>query len=131
MTAQTTSATSTGSWTTKNRVGLGLAVLYAVSNIPTVLIPVGNDGGPPFAIGLICTILALVATAAGLVAWRKDSRPAARLTTASLIVVTLTALPAFFLDVSAAVKVVAAVGVVVMVAIVTLVFSGTPREASA
>ena len=131
MTTPTTSAPSTTTWTTKNRVGLGLAVLYAVANLPTVLIPVSNDGGPPFAIGLICTILAFVATAAGVVAWRKDNRAAARLTTASLIVITLTALPAFFLDVSAAVKVVAAVGVVLMVAIVTLVFSGAPREVSA
>jgi hypothetical protein len=121
----TTTPQATTSWTTKNKVGLGLAVLYALANIPTVFIPVDNGDGPPFAIGLICTILAVVATVAGIVAWRQGSRPAARLTAASLIVITLTALPAFFLDVPAVVKVVAAFGVVLMVAIVTLVFSGT------
>ncbi len=131
MTDLSTTSGATTTWTTKNKTGLGLAVLYAVANIPTVLIPVSNDGGPPFAIGLICTILAVVATVAGVVAWRQGSRSAARLAAASLIVITLSALPAFFLDVSAVVKVVAAVGVVLMVVIVTLVFSGASGEASA
>ncbi|RNL77738.1 hypothetical protein [Nocardioides marmorisolisilvae] len=130
MTNLTTSSAAT-TWTTKNRIGIALAVLYAVANIPTVLIPAGNDDGPPFAVGLICTILAVVATAAGVVAWRQGSRSAARLAAASLIVITLSALPAFFLDVPAAVKVLAAVGVLLMVAIVTLVFSGAPGEARA
>lgn len=131
MTDMTTSSATSTTWTTRNKIGIGLAVIYAVANIPTVLIPVDNADGPPFAIGLICTILAVVATVAGIVAWRQSSRSAARLTAASLIVITLSALPAFFLDVSAMVKVVAAVGVVLMVVIVTLVFSGTPREARA
>jgi len=128
MTDLTTTDNATTGWTTKNKVGLGLAVLYAVVNIPTVFIPVDNGDGPPFAIGLICTVLAVVATVAGVVAWRRGSRPAARLTAASLIVITLTALPAFFLDVPAGVKVVAAVGVLVMVAIVALMFSGPQRD---
>jgi tryptophan-rich sensory protein len=130
MTDLTTSAQAATPWTTKNKVGLGLAVLYAVVNIPTVFIPVDNaDGdGPPFAISLICTILAVVATVAGVIAWRQGSRPAARLTAASLIVITLTALPAFFLDVPAGIKVVAAVGVVLMVVIVALMFSGPQRS---
>jgi len=128
MTDLTTTDQSATSWTTKNKVGLGLAVLYAVLNIPTVFIPVDNGDGPPFAIGLICTILAVVATVAGVVAWRSGSRSAARLTAASLIVITVTALPAFFLDVPAGVKVIAAVGVLVMVAIVALMFSGPQRD---
>jgi hypothetical protein len=130
MTDTTTTAPAAADWTTKNKVGLGLAVFYAVTNIPTVFIPVDNGDGPPFAIGLICTVLAVVATVAGVVAWRRRNRSAARLTAASLIVITLTALPAFFLDVPAAVKVLAAVGVLLMVAIVALVFSGTSRAAS-
>lgn len=128
MTDLTTTDLTATTWTTKNKVGLGLAVLYAVLNIPTVFIPVEDGDGPPFAIGLICTVLAVVATVAGIVAWRRGSRPAARLTAASLIVITLTALPAFFVDVPAAVKVVAAVGVLVMVAIVALMFSGPQRD---
>jgi hypothetical protein len=127
MTDLTTSAQAPTTWTTKNKVGLGLAVLYAVANIPSVFIPVDNGDGPPFAIALICTILAVVATVAGVVAWRQCSRAAARLTAASLIVITLTSLPAFFLDVPAAIKVIAAIGVVLMVVIVTLMFSGPER----
>src|SRR4051794_39409566 len=130
MTDLTTSDQTATAWTTKNKVGLGLAVLYAVANIPTVFIPVDAGDGPPFAISLICTILAVVATVAGVVAWRQGSRPAARLTAASLVVITLTALPAFFLDVPAGVKVVAAVGVVLTVVIVVLMFSGAQRSSS-
>lgn len=131
MTNLTASPTATNSWTTRNKVGLGLAILYGVANIPTVLTPSGNNDGPPFAINVICTVLGVVATVAGVVAWRSGSRSAARLTAASLIVVTLTALPAFFVDVPAAIKVVAAVGVVLMVVIVTLLFSGTDRRGDA
>jgi FtsH-binding integral membrane protein len=114
-------------WTPKNKVGLGLALLYAVVNIPTVLVPVDDGDGPPFAIGLICTVLAVVATVAGVVAWRSGSGPAARLTAASLVVITLTSLPAFFVDVPAAVKVISAAGVVLVVLIVTLMFAPAAR----
>ncbi|MFL6023076.1 MAG: hypothetical protein ACJ72O_07020 [Marmoricola sp.] len=126
LTATTAAEPSTG-WTTKNKIGLGLAVFYGVANIPTVFVPVDNGDGPPFAIALICTLLAVVATVAGVVAWRRGSRPAARLTAASLIVITLTALPAFFIDVPAVVKVVAAAGVLLMVAIVALMFAPAKR----
>ncbi|MFL6061074.1 MAG: hypothetical protein ACJ72E_07580 [Marmoricola sp.] len=130
MTETTAPSTAQSAWTTKNKVGLGLAVLYAVLNIPTVFIPVDNGDGPPFAIGLICTLLGVVAAAAGVVAWRNGSRQAARLTAASLIVITLTALPAIFLDLPAAVKVVSAVGVVLMLVIVVLMFAGPQRHGS-
>lgn len=128
----TTSSPATGertAWTTKNKVGLGLAIFYAVTNLPTVLAPnTGTDDGPPLSIGLICTILSAVALVAGIVAWRKVSRPAARLTAASLIIVTLTSLPAFFVDVPAVVKVLVGLGVVWTIAFVVLMFS-PPRRA--
>lgn len=124
-------AATSASWTTRNKVGLGLAIFYGLTNIPSVLAPSGGDGddGPPFAILVICSILGVVATVAGIVAWRRRSRPAARLTAASVVVITLTSLPAFFVDVSAGVKVLVAAGVVLTVVIVVLMFS-TGRQAS-
>lgn len=114
-------------WTTKNKIGLSLAIFYAITNIPTVFIPRGGGEGPPFAIGLISTLLALVAAPAAVVAWRRGSRAAARLTAASLIVITLTALPAFFVDVPAGVKVIAASGILLQVVTVLLMFSPPQR----
>jgi hypothetical protein len=129
MTTTTASGTRTRSaWSTKNKVGLGLAILYAITNLPTVFVPnTGTDDGPPLAIGIVCTVLSAVALVAGILAWRNGSRPAARLTAASLIVVTLTSLPAFFVDVPAGVKIAVAAGVVFTVVFTVLIFSPSRR----
>ena len=117
-------------WSTRNKVGLALAILYAITNIPSVLIPTpGDEDGPPMAILVVCSVLGVIAAVAGVVAWRKGSQPAARLTAASIIVITLTSLPAFFVDVPAGVKALCAVGVVLTVLIVVLMFSSSKRQA--
>jgi hypothetical protein len=59
--------------------------------------------------------------------WRSGSRPAARLTAASLIIVTLTSLPAFFVDVPAAIKILVAAGVVLNAVFTVLIFSPGKR----
>ena len=127
-TTATTSTEAPTSWSTKNKVGLGLAIAYAITNIPSALIPT-PDGqeGPPMAILIVCTVLSVVALVAGIVAWRSGSRPAARLTAGSLVVVTLTSLPAFFVDVSAGIKLLVAAGVVITIAFVVLMFSPAKR----
>lgn len=126
----TTAPTSTSTaWSTKNKVGLGLAIFYAVTNLPSAFVPVdtGEEAGPPMAILVVCSVLAAVALVAAVVAWRTGSRPAARLTAASLIVVTLTSLPAFFVDVPAGIKILVAAGVAITIAIVVLMFSPPKR----
>lgn len=116
-------------WSTKNKIGLGLAALYAATNIPSVLLPTPDgEAGPPMAILVVCTVLAVVALVAVVVAWRTGSRPAARLTAASLIVITLTSLPAFFVDVPAGITVLVAAGVVLTIVIVVLMFSPPRRR---
>ena len=123
-------STSTSPWNTKNKVGLGLAIFYGITNIPSFLIPTGDgEDGPPLAILIISSLLGLVAVVAGVVAWRTGSQPAARLTAASIIIVTLTSLPVFFVDVSADIKAISAVGVVLTVVIVVLMFSSSKRQA--
>ena len=114
-------------WSTKNKVGLVLALVYAVGNLPTVLAPSGGDDAPPFAINLISTVLGAIGLVAGIVALRTGSRAAARLTAGSLIVLTVTAIPAFVVGVPAFVKVLAAVSIVLMVVIVVLMFSPPKR----
>lgn len=131
-TTTTTAVAQTGTpanWTTKNKVGLGLGIFYAIANIPSFLFSTDSGDGPPLGIMIVCSILGVVATVAGVVAWRQGSRSAARLTAASLVIITLTSLPAFFVDVAAGVKVLTAISVVLTVAIVVLMFSPQRRQA--
>jgi hypothetical protein len=129
MTTTATTDTSTTTWSTKNKVGLGLAIFYALINLPSAFTPVPEgETGPPMAILVACTILAAVALVAGVMAWRTGSRPAARLTAASLIIITLTSLPAFFVDVPAAIKILVAAGVLLTVVFTVLIFSPGKRS---
>ena len=117
-------------WSTKNKVGLSLAIFYAVLNIPSAALPTHDgDQGPPLAILIVCSILGVVALASAIIAWRKGSRPAARLAAGSLIVITLTSLPAFFVDVPAGIKVLVSLSVLLTIAIVLLMFSPPKRAA--
>jgi hypothetical protein len=129
MTTTATTDTSTTTWSTKNKVGLGLALFYALVNLPSAVLPApeGAEDGPPMAILVVCSLLAAVALVAGVMAWRTGSRPAARLTAASLIIITLTSLPAFFVDVPAAIKILVAAGVVLTVVFTVLIFSPSKR----
>lgn len=127
-----TTTAATTSWTTRNKVGLGLAVVYGVVNIPSVLTaPPEGEVGPPMSIMIVCSILGVVAAVAGVMAWRTRSRAAARLTAASVIIITLTSLPAFFVDVPAGIKALVAVSVLLTVAIVVLMFSPARRTSAA
>lgn len=125
MTTTASPGTSTpAAWSTKNKVGLGLAMAYALTNLPSAITPVPEGvTGPPMSILWACSILSAVALVAGVVAWRTGSRPAARLNAASMIIVTLTSLPAFFVDVPAAIKILVAAGVVLTVVFTVLIFS--------
>jgi len=119
------------SWTTKNKVGLGLAIFYGITNIPSFLeAPAPGEEGPPMAILIVDSVLGVLATVAGIIAWRTGSRAAARLTAATVIVITLTSLPAFFVDIPAFIKVIVAVSVVLTVAIIVLMFSPAKRSAA-
>jgi hypothetical protein len=128
-TTATNDTSTTTAWSTKNKVGLGLAIAYALTNLPSAVLPApeGAQDGPPMAILVACSVLSAVALVAGVMAWRSGSRPAARLTAGSLIIITLTSLPAFFVDVPAAIKVLVAAGVVLTVVFTVLIFSPAKR----
>jgi hypothetical protein len=116
---------TTSAVTTKQKVGLGLCIVYGVTNIPSVLMPTPDgDAGPPFGILVVCTVLGLVATVAAAVAWR-GSRLALRVAAGAAIVITLTALPALFVD-----DVLGALSVLITVVMVVLMFSAERRSAT-
>ncbi|MCW2788174.1 MAG: hypothetical protein JWP56_477 [Aeromicrobium sp.] len=115
-------------WSTRNKVGLGLAIFYGFANIPSFLTAADDaEEGPPLSVAIVCSILGLVALVGGIMAWRQRNRAAARLTAASVVVITLTALPAFFVDVPAAIKALTALSVVYTIATVVLMFSTSHR----
>jgi hypothetical protein len=117
--------------TTKQRVGLVLCALYSLANIPSFLAG-GSDSaedGPPMGILVISSILGVIGLVAAIMAWR-GNRVALRVAAGAIIIVTLTGLPAFFVDVDAAIKVLVGVSVLVTVAAVVLMFSGDRRSTS-
>ena len=117
-------------WSTKNKVGLGLAIFYAVTNIPSAFVPppTGDEAGPPMAILVVCSVLGGRRPRRRRRRLAQGSRPAARLAAASLVVVTLTSLPAFFVDVPAGIKILVAAGVVITVVFIVLIFSPAKRS---
>ena len=117
--------------TTKQRVGLVLAGLYALANIPSVLAgePNPGDEGPPVAILAIGSVLGVIGLVAVIMAWR-GNRVALRVAAGAMILVTLTALPAFFVDVPMFIKALVGVSVLLTVVAVTLMFSGDRRSST-
>lgn len=115
---------------TRQRTGLVLAGLYGALNIPSVLTPQPEGGeGPPLAVLLVDSFLGVVVVVAAVVAWRSGSRAAIRVVAGSLVIIAITALPAFFVDVPASIKLLVAVGTVLTIAIVVLLFSPVRRSA--
>jgi hypothetical protein len=128
--SSTTAAPSRASITGKQKAGLVLCALYGLVNIPSALVPTPDDGdAPPLAILVIGSILGVVAVVAVVLAWR-GNRPALRVGAGAMIVMTLTGLPAFFVDVPMAIKALVGFSVVLTVVAVVLMFSGDRRSAS-
>jgi hypothetical protein len=115
---------------TKQKIGLVLCGLYSLGNIPSFLeAPPDGEEGPPMAILVVGTLLGVIGLVATVMAWR-GNRVALRVAAGSIIIVTLTGLPAFFVDVPMFVKALVGVSVVLTVAAVVLMFSGDRRSAS-
>ena len=116
----------------RQRVGLVLAGLLSAANTLSVVGGPTPEGevGPPMVVLLVGTVLGVVGLLAVVVAWRSDNRAALRVAAGALIISALTGVPAFFVDVPAALKIVAAVGVLLTIAAVVLMFSAERRPAS-
>jgi hypothetical protein len=115
---------------TRNKIGLGIAGLISLVNVPSVLEPAPDgDVGPPFVVLLADTVCGVIGLVAVVIAWRTGNRAAMRLAAATLVVALVTSLPAHFVDVPAAIKVLVAVFTVVVLASLVLMFSGDRRRA--
>lgn len=126
-----TSTTARPGTSAKQKVGLVLAALYGLSNIPGFLEgdPAPGEQGPPMAILVVGSILGLIGLVSAVLAWR-GNRVALRLAAGSMILVTITGLPAFFVDVPMWVKGLVAFSVLLSVVAVVLMFSGDRRPAT-
>src|SRR4051812_17345168 len=85
----TTVAPTRATLTSKQKAGLGLCILFSVANLPSVFesAPDG-EAGPPFAILLVGTVLAVLGIVAGVMAWRGNP-VAMRIAAGAIIVMTL------------------------------------------
>jgi hypothetical protein len=113
-----------------NKAGLVLAFLIGLADMASPLqsTPAGQDG-PPYAILLLDAVLGLITVVAVVVAWRTAKRGAVRIVAGARIISMITALPAFFVDVPAGVKVLVGVFVLLTVAVVTMVLTPARRSA--
>ncbi len=117
------------SLTGRNRVGLIITFLIGVANLPSVVTPTpnGDEGdGPPFGVLVMGSICGAIMVAACWIAWRSGKRGAIRLAAGVSILQALSAVPAFFVDVPAAVKVL--VGVLVVATFVGVVLMLSPER---
>ena len=113
----------------RQRVGLLLAGGYSALNILSVLFPTPDgQNGPPIGILIIDSVLGLVGLVAVIVTWRTGNRAALRAAAGAIIIITLTALPAFFVDVPAGIKLLVGVFVLLTIAAVVLMFSPGRRS---
>jgi len=115
---------------TRQKVGLVLAGVMSVINIPSVFFPAPDgDEGPPLAVLAVNSVLGIIGLVAVVIAWRSGNKAAVRVAAGTLILNAITSLPAFFVDVPAGLKAVVGVSVLVTVATVVLMFSPARRPA--
>jgi len=97
---------SATTWSTANKVGLVLQFVYGLANLPSAFMgneiastsPGGEPIGPPMWVLWADTLLAVVLVVAVVVAWLQNSRTSAALASAANILITLTAVPVYFVD---------------------------------
>lgn len=113
----------------KQRAGYILGLVVAFANIPAALIPGGVDDsgspvGPPLPIVLFGVVVGLATMVLLALAWRTDRRGYLRAAAVLMILVALTAVPAFPIPtVPAWVKLVAGTGVLATLVSLVLLFS--------
>jgi hypothetical protein len=109
---------------TRQKAGLVLAGLISVVNLTSPLTPTPDgEVGPPAAILWASAVIGLAGLVAAVIAWRTGNRAAVRVAAGSVILNVLTSLPAFFVEVPAALKLVVGVFTLVSVLSVVLMFS--------
>lgn len=118
--------------TTRQRIGLALAIFLSVANIASIASPTPEgETGPPFIVLAVGALLGLVGIAGSVASWRSGNRKLLRVVAGAVIVMALLAIPAFFVDVPAALKALVGVSTLLTIAAVVLMLSArgeTSRE---
>lgn len=116
--------------TTKNKIGLALAGVLGLAEIPSVAIQTPDgDVGPPVAILALGTVCGIVTVAAVILAWVQVNKGAVRIAAGAQIVAMLGTLPTFFVDTPAGVKIL--VAVLVLATFASLILMLSPERHSA
>lgn len=116
-TTHTTAGKTAATWSKANKVGLALTGLLGLGNVTSAFFPTPDgEVGPPLEVLIADTVLAVVVVVAVGIAWTRGSRLAARIAAGSVILIAVSAMPAFFVDVPPAIK--ALVGVITLVTVV-------------
>jgi hypothetical protein len=117
--------------TTRTRAGLVIAALLGVADVVSAFFPT-PDGqvGPPLPIVVLGGVIGLATLAAVVVAWRTGRRGALRIVAGTRVLSAITALPGFFVDIPAWLKLLTAVFVVLTVVCVVLVLAPARRTTS-
>jgi hypothetical protein len=117
--------------TSRTRAGLVLAALLGLADVVSAFFPTPEgEVGPPLPIVVLGGVLGVATLAAVAAAWRTGQRGMLRIIAATRVLSAISALPAFFVDIPAALKLVVAVGVVLTVVCVVLVLTPARRTAS-
>ena len=117
--------------TSRTRAGLVLAALLGLADVVSAFFPTPEgEVGPPLPIVVLGGLLGVATLAAVAAAWRTGQRGMLRIVAATRVLSAISALPAFFVDIPAALKLVVAVGVVLTVVCVVLVLTPARRTAS-
>lgn len=126
----TTSTRTSPTWTTANRVGLVLTLILGLGNVASVFFPTpAGEVGPPFEVLLADTVLAVVVVVGVVVAWVRGSRLAARIAGGCVLLIAISAMPAFFVDVPPGVKALAGAITLVTVLACGLMLAPAKRRA--
>ena len=98
--------------------------MLGIANIPFLFMPAPDgEDGPPLGVLILGAALGVLSVVTAAIALRNGNRAAIRVTAACVILNAVSSLPAFFVEVSAGVKLAVAVTVLASVACIVLLFS--------
>ena len=85
---------------TANKVGYVLAILLALADLVSAVVPPTSPGepGPPLQVLLVGAVFGVLTLGGAWLGWARRSRVGARVVAASRVLSLLLALPAFFVD---------------------------------
>jgi hypothetical protein len=111
----------------RQKIGLALIFLLCLSNVPSALSPTPEgEVGPPFALLVADSVLAVIGAVAAAVAFFTGRRVALRVAAGALILIVVTAVPAFFSGVPA--PVLLTVSGTVLLALVAVILAISPSR---